>query len=207
MKVRKLSIAACGFFLLQALVSAQTAADTAGEPATRLQPAFEPMTQSERFQHYIKSTFSVESILRSAAGAGISQANDTPHEWGQGAEGYARRFGNSFGQEIMRNTMIYGASDLLHEDNRYIPSGESGAGARAKYAIASTFLARKDDGRRRFSYSRIGGILAVAFISREWQPPSQNKPRNAAASFGTTLGTEVGFNIAREFLPKVFRPH
>jgi hypothetical protein len=206
MKVRKLSIAACGLFLLQALVSAQTPADTA-EPVTKLQPAFKPMTQSERFQHYVKNTFSVEAILRSAAGAGISQANDTPHEWGQGAEGYARRFGNSFGQEIMRGTITYGASDLLHEDNRYIPSGESGAGARVKYAIASTFPARKDNGSRRFSYSRIGGILAVAFISREWQPPSENKPRNAAASFGTTLGTEIGFNIAREFLPKVFKPH
>jgi hypothetical protein len=207
MKVRTLSIAACGFFLLRALVSAQTAADTAAEPATRLQPAFKPMTQSERFQHYVKGTFSVESILRSAVGAGISQGNDTPHEWGQGAEGYARRFGNSFGQQIMRQTLMYGAADFLHEDNRYLPSGESGAGARLKYAVASTFLARKDDGTRRFSYSRLGSTLAVAFISREWQPPSENKPRNAAASFGTTLGTEVGFNIAREFLPKVFRPH
>jgi hypothetical protein len=200
MKVRKLSIAACGFCLLQALVSAQTAADTAAEPATRLQPAFKPMTQSERFQHYLKSTFSVESVLRSAAGAGIHQATDTPHEWGEGAEGYGRRFGDSFAQQIMRQTIVYGASDLLHEDNRYIPSGESGAGARMKYAIASTFLARKDNGIRRFSYSRIGGVLAVAFISREWQPPSENKPRNAASSFGTTLGTEVGFN-------KVFKPH
>jgi hypothetical protein len=205
MKVRKLSIAACGFFLLQAFAAAQAPTDTAS--LLQPQPLFKPMTQGERFQHYVKSTFSVESILRSAAGAGIHQATDTPHEWGQGAEGYGRRFGDSFAQQIMRQTLVYGASDLLHEDNRYIPSGESGAGARVKYAVASTFLARKDNGTRRFSYSRIGGTLAVAFISREWQPPSENKPRNAAASFGTTLGTEVGFNIAREFLPEVFRPH
>jgi hypothetical protein len=187
--------------MLQALALAQTATDTAP------QPEFKPMTQSEQFHHYVKSTFSVDSLLRSAVGAGILQLSDTPREWGQGAEGYARRFGNSYAQQIMRQTIMYGASDLLHEDNRYVPSGKSGAGARLKYAVASTFLARKDDGTRRFSYSRIASTLSVAFISREWQPPSENRPQDAAASFGTVLGSEVGFNGAREFLPKVFRRH
>jgi hypothetical protein len=187
--------------MLQALGLAQTATDTVP------QPEFKPMTQSEQFDHYVKSTFSVESLLRSAAGAGISQLNDTPHEWGQGALGYARRFGNSYAQQIMRQTIMYGASDLLHEDNRFVPSGKSGTGARLKYAVASTFLARKDDGTRRFSYSRIASTLSVAFISREWQPPSENKPRDAGVSFGTQLGSEVGFNVAREFLPKIFSRH
>ena len=32
-------------------------------------------------------------------------------------------------------------------------------------------------------------------------------PEHAAASIGTVFGTEVGFNVAREFLPKVFHSH
>jgi hypothetical protein len=207
MKVRKLSIAAYGFFMLNALATAQTSADPAADRPTPQQPLFQPMTQSEQFHYYIKRTFGIESLARSAAGAAISQLNDTPHEWGQGAEGYARRFGNSYAQQIMRQTIMYGASDLLHEDNRFVPSGKSGVFPRLKYAVASTFLARKDDGTRRFSFSRFGAAASVAFISREWQPPSENKPRDAAVSFGTVVGSEVGFNVAREFLPKFFPHH
>ena len=51
------------------------------------QPEFRPMSQAERLHHYVKSTFSLESVLGSAAGAGISQWQNTPSEWGQGAEG------------------------------------------------------------------------------------------------------------------------
>jgi hypothetical protein len=157
------------------------------------------MTQGERFHHFIAGTFSVESIVRSAAGAAILQATNTPGEWGQGSEGYARRFGNSYAQQFMRQTIMYGAADALHEDNRYMPSERTSTGARLKYAAESTFLARKDDGTRRLSYSRLGSYLAVAFLSREWQPHSTSGPGSAAMSLGTVLGSEVGFNIAREF--------
>jgi len=171
------------------------------------QSTFKPMTQAERLDYYFKSTFGVEGLLRSAAGSGISQWQNTPSEWGQGAEGYGKRLANSYAQHIMRGTMMYSASSLLHEDNRYIPSVETAAGARLKYAVASSFLARHDDGTRHLSLSRLGSYVATAFISREWQPHSTNGAQNAVMSFGTAMGTTVGFNVAREFLPKVFRRH
>jgi hypothetical protein len=224
--MKKLSIIACGFFVVQSLTIAQTdsapaptESDLAPEsasatadstPAPSAAPAqsqYTPLTQSERFHHYIRGTFSVESVIRSAAGAAILQGTNTPSEWGQGGEGYAKRFGNSFTQQIMRQTIMYGAADALHEDNRYVASGRSGTGARLKYAVESTFLARKDDGTRRLSYSRLGSYVAVAFLSRQWQPPSTSGPGSAGLSFGTTVGSEVGFNIAREFWPKIFKPH
>jgi len=171
------------------------------------QPKFTPMTQEERLRYYFKTTFSVESVLRSSAGAGISQWTNTPSEWGQGGEGYARRLGNSYAQHIMRSTLMYGASSVLHEDNRYILSEESTFGPRLKYAIASSFLARRDDGTRRLSFSRLGSYVATAFISQEWQPHSTNGAQNSAAKFGIAMGTTVGFNVAREFFPKIFHRH
>lgn len=204
--MKKLSTIACVFFAVQTFAPAQTDAGPA-PAAVPTQTPYTPLTQSERLHNYLKGTFSVESVIRSAAGAAILQETNTPSEWGQGGEGYARRFGNSFAQQIMRQTIMYGASDALHEDNRYVPSGRSGTGARLKYGVESTFLARKDDGTRRLSYSRLGSYVAVAFLSRQWQPPSTSGPGSAGLSFGTILGSEVGFNIAREFWPKIFKPH
>lgn len=206
--MKKLSIVACLFFVAQSLAFAQTESAPAPAPAAlSAQLAYTPLTQRDRFHNYLRGAFSIESVVRSAAGAAILQETNTPSEWGQGGEGYAKRFGNSYAQQIMRQTLRYGAADALHEDNRYIPSGRSGTGARLKYAIESTFLARRDDGTRRLSYSRIGSYLAVAFLSREWQPPSTSGPGSAAMSFGTIVGSEVGFDIAREFWPKIFKPH
>jgi hypothetical protein len=194
--VKSLTIVAGAIFLFAGLATPQTS-------QTRDPAEFQPQTQSERLHHYLAGTFSAESVLRSAAGSAILQWADTPTEWGQGAEGYARRFGNSYAQHIMRQTIMYGAADLLHEDNRYFPSGKTTSGARLKYAVASSFLARKDDGTRRISFSRLGTYAAVAFISREWQPHTTNGAQNAASNIETTLATEVGFNIAREFFPPV----
>ena len=197
--MKTITIAVLGFFITQISALCQTAAPA---PAS-----YQPPTQGERFHHYLKGTFSVESLLRSAAGSGFLQATNTPSEWGQGAAGYARRVGNSYAQHIMRQTILFGASDLLHEDNRYIRSGEQTAGERVRYALESTFLARKTDGSRRLSYSRIVSVVAVAFLSREWQPHSTNGAQNAASNIGITIGSEAGFNVAREFLPKLFRTH
>jgi hypothetical protein len=57
------------------------------------------------------------------------------------------------------------------------------------------------------SISRFSSYLATAFISREWQPRSNSDAGSAMMSFGTAMGTTVGFNVAREFLPKIFNRH
>src|SRR5262249_8284373 len=177
-------------------------------PAANSTPAvparYTPMTQREKLHYYVRHMFSVESVVRSAAGAAMLQGVDTPTEWGQGADGYGRRFANSYGQHIMRSTLMYGSSALLNEDNRYFRSGKAGFWPRLKYAIASSFLARHEDGSRGFSYSRVGSTVATSIISRAWQPPSTRGPENAVSSMGTAFGVEVGFNVAREFFPRIF---
>jgi hypothetical protein len=47
-------------------------------------------------------------------------------------------------------------------------------------------------------------VIGTAFISREWQPRSTDHVHNALVATRTVFGTEIGFNIAREFLPKIF---
>lgn len=197
----KFTIVACTVALLPAWVWAQNSPPPA--PAASGATAYTPMTQDEQFRHFIGSTFNLESALRATVGAAILQALNTPGEWGQGSQAYAERFANDYAQHMIRQSLLYGVSDLLHEDNRYVPSGLTGAEPRVKYAVESTFLARMPDGHRRLSYSRLSAIVATAFISREWQPRSTSGPEHAGLSMVTVLGAEIGFNIAREFLPKL----
>ena len=166
---------------------------------------FSPMTRYERLENYASRLVGPEYILTSAAAAGISQITNSPKEWGGGAEAYGWRVGNSFAQHVIRETLQYGISATLHEDNRYFASGRSGFIARTKYAVMSTLLARHDNGSRSFSFSRIGGTAGAAFISREWQPRSTNSAGDGAESFGISMGAQMGFNVVREFLPDLKR--
>jgi hypothetical protein len=166
---------------------------------------FAPMTRSERFRNYLGGLVSAQAVLSSAATAGIRQAENSPKEWRGGAEGFGYRIGDAFAKHVIRRTLQYGASAALHEDNRYFLSGQTGFFRRAKYALVSTLLARHDNGRQFISFSRLGSAAGGAFISRTWQPHSENSAEDAAANFGIAMGTDAGFNVIREFWPDLKR--
>jgi len=59
----------------------------------KTQEQFQPLTQSERTEAYMKGLFSPFLLVNAGFSAGVTQAQDVPHSWGQGAEGYGRRLG------------------------------------------------------------------------------------------------------------------
>ena|SRR5215469_3464459 len=173
-----------------------------GADSATNQSTYEPLTASERWRRFFIGALGPEAILRAGAGAGISQLNNTPKEWRQGSEAYGERFGSDLAEHVIRKTMESGAAAVLHEDNRYFPSTDTGFGRRLKHAVFSTFVARNDAGQEHLAYSRLGSAVGASFISRIWQPPSQNKSGDAATNFGFTMGVDVGWNVFREFCPK-----
>jgi hypothetical protein len=159
------------------------------------------MTGGDRLPQFLKDTASPLSLVTSAASAGLGQWKDRPKEWKEGSEAYGLRYGSSYAEHIVRETLKFGAAAAFHEDNRYYRSEEGGVGARVGHAVSSPFLARGDNGARRFSFSRIGAIAGAALISRLWQPHSTRSFRSAGVNFGTSLGMSVGMDFAREFWP------
>jgi hypothetical protein len=174
------------------------------DPAAATVPAqtpYTPMTGSERMMQFLKDTASPVSLLSSAASAGLGQWKDRPHEWKQGWDAYGIRYGSSYAEHIAGQTLKAVSAAMFHEDNRYYRSEEPGTGTRIGHAVASTFLARGDDGSRRFSFSRIGAIAGAALLSRLWQPHSTTSLRSAGVNFSTSIGVSLGMNVAREFWP------
>jgi len=166
---------------------------------------FAPMSRGERFRNYLVRVAGPQPFITAAATAGISQLEDTPKEWGGGGEGYGKRIGNAYAQDFIRGTVEYGVSAALHEDNRYFVSGQTGFFRRTKYAVVSTLLARHDSGNQSFSFSRIGSAAGAAFISRAWQPRSITSAGDGTVSFGISMGSDIGFNVVREFWPSLRR--
>jgi hypothetical protein len=171
----------------------------------RKQADFKPLTAGQKAKFYARGMFGPMMFLSAGVSAGVTQAMDVPAPWGQGAEGYFHRFGNYLAKQGVQRTLRLGGEELLHEDNRYFQSGEHGFGRRMMYAIKSSVMARSDNGTQHISISQIGSIAGASFISRLWQPSTNNSAGDGATSFGIGMGVNVGWHIAREFLPDISR--
>jgi hypothetical protein len=163
-----------------------------------------PQTKSQRFNDYLLATVGPLTFLAEGASAGIQQWRASPHEWGQGGEGYGKRLGNNMAYNAIHQTITYGLSEALHEDNRYFKSKKQSFGGRLFYALESPAMAYKN-GRRTVSISSLSGMAGAAGISQAWAPQSWKGVDNAAANFGLTYAGVAGLNVAREFVPDLIK--
>jgi len=170
--------------------------------ALSTKPEYVPMTFSERARKYIIGAFGPGAILRAVASGGVAQLNNTPKEWRQGSEAFGDRVGSSLAQNVIRQALEFGSSTALKQDNRYFRSNETGFGKRAKHAVTSVFLARSENGGAQFAYTRFGSVLGAAFISRIWEPRSEDKAGDAMVSFGLNMVADLGWNFFHEFSPR-----
>jgi len=171
-------------------------------------PELEPwgkITQKQRWDHYASMTFSPVAALGAVSGAAISQAIDSPTEWGQGWGPYGVRVASSYGSTLVGNTIMYGSSALFHDDNRYFRSSSGGFFGRMGHVIASPYVARNDQGRKRFSTSMFLGSAGYSCIQLAWSPPSWQGWNNVGLNYLIWYGQVAGVNLVKEFYPSVIR--
>jgi hypothetical protein len=105
--------------------------------------------------------------------AGIEQGTNSFSGYGQGADGYAKRFGASYADDVV-DTFIGGAilPSILHQDPRYFYKGTGSVTSRALYAISTIVICRGDNGHWQPNYSNVAGNVISAGISNLYYPAS-----------------------------------
>lgn len=157
---------------------------------------------------YVKHTLGPKAVVMSGAGAAVNQANDTPHEWGQGAVGFGRRFASGFGKHLVHKAIQYPIARLRHEEFGYHPSGKQGFGPRLQYALVGTVVTRKTTtGHRTVAAGQICGAIGSGLVSRLWQPASVSSLASGFTSGGITMGVDAALNVVKEFWPDIRHPH
>ena len=167
-----------------------------------------PAANPEKPGQYVKHTLGPKAVVMAATGAAVNQANDTPHEWGQGAAGFGRRFASGFGKHLVHKAIQYPIARLRHEEFSYHPSGKQGFGPRLQYALVGTVMTHKTTtGERTVAVGQICGAIGSGLVSRLWQPASVSSLASGFASGGITLGVDAGVNVVKEFWPEIRHPH
>ena len=131
----------------------------------------------------------------------MQQAQNNFKEYGQGAQGYGKRYGASYA-DFVSGTFIGGAilPSLLKQDPRYFYRGTGATRSRILYALANSVICKGDNGHWQPNYSGIGGSLAAGGVSNLYYPASD---RGAALIFENTLigiGESAATNLLQEFL-------
>jgi uncharacterized membrane protein len=140
------------------------------------------------------------SVARGAAGTVVN----SPHQWGRGPEGFAKRVGSSFGKQVIKQTIQAGVASAHHENLRYQPSNLRGTLPRVEYAVKSTFIVpRTNRAGKTVALGRVSGNMGAGLISQAWLPAAGVGA--GVASGGIGLGVDVGVNVAREFWPRKHR--
>jgi len=167
-----------------------------------------PLSGGQKFKLFIKSATDPWPFLLSGVVAGIGQAENSTPEWGQGAQGYAKRFGAGYSDYFIGN--FFGNALLpawWHEDPRYFQKGTGSTTSRVLWAAASTVWCKRDNGGWGPNYSNIVGNLIGSAIGRAYYPP-ENRSVSGTISDGLTVSAEgiVGAEVI-EFWPDMVRAH
>jgi hypothetical protein len=173
------------------------------------EPDAVPLSPKQKFELAWRTTIDPVTFGINGAIAGIEQAQDSFSGYGQGAEGYGKRYGAAYA-DFVSGTFIGSAilPSLLKQDPRYFYKGTGSIRSRLLYAVANSVICKGDNKRWQPNYSNIGGDLASGAIANLYYP-AQNR-NGAALTFETAfigIGATAGANVLEEFVIRKLTPN
>lgn len=181
-----------------------------------------PLTSGQKFKVVAQGSFDPIQIVWYGALSGISQAENSEPGYGQGAQGYGKRYGAYAADGTIENFFV-GAifPSMLKQDPRYFQLGHGSFLTRTEYAVSRIFITRTDSGHRQFNFSEIVGAAVASTISTYSYHPhpgyhpipgmnvpyvaSDRTPGNTASVWGTQVGYDTLTLVIKEFWPDIRR--
>lgn len=160
----------------------------------------------QKFHLFVRNTFEPVTIVTSAFDAGIEQAEDSDPTFGQGAEGYGKRLGTAALDRVSSDffhTFFFPV--LFRQDPRYYRLGQGRGKTRLGHALKHVFVAHGDSGKKEFNFSEWLGTTASTALSNTYHPGNRRGAGPASESIALSIGTDMGFDVLREFWPEIIR--
>jgi hypothetical protein len=160
-----------------------------------------PLETKQKFKMAVRARSDPFIFIATGVVAGIQQARNSSPSYGQGAQGYAKRYGAAFATGTL--SRFFGSAvypTIFHQDPRYFYKGSGSFSNRAWYAMTRSVVARGDNGKWQPNYSHILGGMTAGAISNLYHP---GRERGAALTFenaGLGIGFTAAGNLVREFV-------
>ncbi len=167
---------------------------------------FTALTPRQKFRLFAYDSVEPFGVFVTAVSAGASQASNSFEGYGQGAKGYAKRFGagladNTSGEFF--GTFVYATA--FKEDPRYFRLGHGSIGKRTMNAVKSSVWGFTDSGKQRFSFSHVLGNITAGTLSNAYYPDNDRGLGLTFQRAGYITVINALGNIGNEFLPDIQR--
>jgi hypothetical protein len=175
-------------------------------------PSYVALTGHQKLELFVRQTYSPYTFIGATFDAGFAQLQDDWPAYGQGMEGYGKRYGALLAdREAGSLFQTFLLPTLFHQDPRYFRQGpQKSVLPRVKYAASRVLITRADDGHNTFNTSLVLGTLLVKSLTNGYYPEPQRGFSDTMARFGTSLLSSAQTNLLREFWPdikSIFRKH
>lgn len=167
-----------------------------------------PLDARQKFDLALHSIADPVEFVGTGVVAGAEQATGTFSGYGQGAEGYAKRYGAAYADDVLGR--LIGSAilpSLLHQDPRYFYKGSGSVGSRVYYAVSRALVTRGDDGRTEPNYSRILGSFAAGGLANLYYPRADRGPGLTLGDGLVSIAGHAADNLIREFLLRRLTPN
>lgn len=170
-------------------------------------PNAPPLSTKEKFVLFARSAFDWWPFIATGIEAGISQANNEFPEYGQGAEGYGKRYGAAFADSVDSNFMSnFAWSVILREDPRYF---RVQTGPIIKHRLWNSVIqevwCKTDKATKTICWENILGAFSSGSMSNLYYPASSRGVGLTMSRSGVALGYGAAGNVAVEFWPDIER--
>ena len=164
-----------------------------------------PMGPRQKFKLTLRSVSDPVTFLGVAVVAGIEQGNNNYAGYGQGMQGYSKRYAAAYANDFLGRMLSQAVfPSIFHQDPRYFYKGNGSAGSRALYAISAAVMTRGDNKRWQPNYSYILGSFATGGLSNLYYPPADRGFTLTMANGLIDIANHAGTNLLREFVLKRF---
>jgi hypothetical protein len=164
------------------------------------------MSAGQKFKLFVDNSISLHTLALASLGSALRQATDSPCGYGQGGDGYAKRFGSSMAREASSNFFgTFLLASALHQDPRFFPKRNPRFGGSAKYSMQRLFVTRDDQGQDVANWSGLVGPLLSEGLANAYWPEQDRTAGQTFARYGTDLAARFAGNMLREYWPVLIR--
>ena len=165
-----------------------------------------PLSSKEKFELFVSETVAAPQILSSAAAAGISEARGTLSGYGQGGEGFGKRYGAFWATGASSHffgTFLLPAA--LHEDPRFFVRYDGGWKRRVGHALRQVVEIRTDTGAKKFNFPGTLGPLLAEALANTYLPDNERTAGKTFQRYGIRIGFGAANNLLKEYWPSIFK--
>lgn len=165
-----------------------------------------PLTSHEKARLALRDFMDPFNLVTIAGYSGVAVAWNSHSAYGSGFAGWAKLTGYGLVEDAQGEFFeTYAIPSVVHQDPRYHREPHASVKRRFVHAIAHTFVARSDEGRRMPNYAALMTYPISAELSNLYVPGIHTNGTSTAKRVVIGIASDPAGTLVAEFLPDVAR--